>query len=46
MLADARHDDCFLAAWTGQYRTDVFYVDDRATIDAAIGMPDMKGQPL
>jgi hypothetical protein len=46
MLAGARHDDCFLVAWTGQYRTDVFYVDDRSTIYAAIGMPDMKGQPL
>jgi hypothetical protein len=36
MLSTAQYDDCFLAAWTGNYRTDVFYVDDRSALQDAI----------
>jgi hypothetical protein len=32
LLRDLGPDDGLLAAWTGQYRTDVFWVDDVASV--------------
>jgi hypothetical protein len=32
LLRDLGPDDGLLAAWTGQYRTDVFLVDDVASV--------------
>jgi hypothetical protein len=32
MLADLQSDDLLLAAWTGNYSTDIFVLDDRAAI--------------
>jgi len=37
LLEEADPDDLFLIAWTGNYRTDVFFVDDRSTLEDALG---------
>jgi hypothetical protein len=29
-------DDCVLVAWTGQYCTDVFFMDDRSLLVEAL----------
>lgn len=37
MLKALDDADCILAAWTGQYSTDVFFVDDRRALTEGIG---------
>jgi hypothetical protein len=32
MLADLHSDDLLLAAWTGNYSTDIFVLDDSAAV--------------
>jgi hypothetical protein len=36
MLADLQSDDLLRAAWTGNYSTDIFALDDRAAVRDAL----------
>lgn len=36
MLAELHPDDLLLAAWTGNYSTDIFVLDDREAVAAAL----------
>jgi hypothetical protein len=36
MLADLHSDDLLLAAWTGNYSTDIFVLDDSAAVRDAL----------
>ena len=36
MLADLQRQDLLLAAWTGNYSTDIFVLDDREAVQSAL----------
>lgn len=40
MLEEAGTNDCLLAAWPGQWRQDVFLIDDRAAAQQGLEPPD------
>lgn len=44
MLDSADPDDCLLAAWPGQYRQDIFVVDDRQAALVGLDPPRSQGQ--
>jgi hypothetical protein len=39
MLEEAKEEDCLLAAWPGQWRQDIFVIDDRGAAIRGLGAP-------
>ena len=42
MIEDAADEDCLLLAWPGQYRQDIFWIDDRAAAAEGLAPPSRR----